>query len=419
MKIYCYLCFLFLVFSNYWNKWGETDIWQFNYCASNSRALLIWPSKERLHVRLNLWIWNCHLIKLVTPLPSSENHLTYFEDKHGFYLMSLMATLISVIPPSEVVLLVFYFLGEKMCWFSPSCSNDHIRIRAYMRILPSAITNISLKNREVIVDGIKRHTKKQAFLDKAILPQNMMSSESVSGIFCDANNLDIFEFSCTIYSRGKKEQWLHLRNSRSKIYGAHLWCFMKCFLRPCCLGNPEIQLKSERPLNWRISLQGTIHLQPLSKDQDGHSSVHFSKPPCMNWPLGPRRGHCLGEENIFTPDTSKHFYFCMFVKSVHSILIRNFWHLWFTFYGPLLNPNVSTNQEEWLSTLPSAWPCMLGSESLASALIFINLGQTKIVFKPNFVQLSETTDRHTSDFILSDKHRKNLHVNHLLPVLTL
>lgn len=49
---------------------------------------------------------------------------------------------------------------------------------------------------------------------------------------------------------------------------------------------------------------------------------------------------------------------------------------------------------------------MLGSESLANTLIFINLGQTKIVFKPNFVQLSETTDRHTSDFILSDKLEK-------------
>lgn len=116
--------------------------------------------QERLHIRLNLWFWNCHLIKRVTQLPSSENHLTYFEDKHGNCLMSSMATLSSVIPPSEVVLLVVYYLGRKRCWFSPSCSNDHIRIRANMRILPSAITNISLKTRGIIVDGIKRLTKK-------------------------------------------------------------------------------------------------------------------------------------------------------------------------------------------------------------------------------------------------------------------
>lgn len=162
-----------------------------------------------------------------------------------------------------------------MCWFSPSCSNDHIRIRTNMRILPSAITNIALKTREIIVGGIKRLTKKQAFLDKAILPQKMMSSEPVSSLFCDANNLDIFEFSCTIYSEGKKSSdyiWGILGARFMENAYDVLW---NAFSDLAVLGILRFQLKSERPLNWRISLQGTIHLQPLSKDQDGHSSVHF------------------------------------------------------------------------------------------------------------------------------------------------
>lgn len=44
----------------------------------------------------------------------------------------------------------------------------------------------------------------------------------------------------------------------------------------------------------------------------------------------------------------------------------------------------------------------MGTEYLENAFIFINSNQTKIMFKPNFVQLSETTHRHT-DVILNNR----------------
>lgn len=46
-----------------------------------------------------------------------------------------------------------------MLQFSPSCSNDHIRIRADMRILSSAIINICLPNSKIIFSEIKRLAK--------------------------------------------------------------------------------------------------------------------------------------------------------------------------------------------------------------------------------------------------------------------
>lgn len=46
-----------------------------------------------------------------------------------------------------------------MFQFFPSCSADCIRVSADMRILPSAVTNISLKTRKIILDGIKRPTE--------------------------------------------------------------------------------------------------------------------------------------------------------------------------------------------------------------------------------------------------------------------
>ena len=38
----------------------------------------------------------------------------------------------------------------------------------------------------------------------------------------------------------------------------------------------------------------------------------------------------------------------MVINSVHYILIRNFWHLKFSFHGPQLNPNMPSNQEKRL-----------------------------------------------------------------------
>lgn len=77
------------------------------------------------------------------------------------YFMSLMVTLISVIPPSEVVLTLVYYFGRKLFQFGPSCSNDHIRIRADVRVLPNATTKICLKTRKTILSRSKRLTEKK------------------------------------------------------------------------------------------------------------------------------------------------------------------------------------------------------------------------------------------------------------------
>lgn len=62
--------------------------------------------------------------------------------------------------------------------------------------------------------------------------------------FCNINNWGILSFLAEV-----GVQWLHLRNSRSKIYGACLGCFMKCFLRPRCPGNPEIPNEARKPIS--------------------------------------------------------------------------------------------------------------------------------------------------------------------------
>ena len=96
--------------------------------------------------------------------------------------------------PSEVVLLVIYYLGRKMFQFIPLCSTDRVRVRADMRILPSAVTNTSLKTRKMLLDGIKRLTKKSMhYLTSTILSkkepntgvQFAPSSWWVSNIFHD------------------------------------------------------------------------------------------------------------------------------------------------------------------------------------------------------------------------------------------
>lgn len=107
--------------------------------------------------------------------------------------------------------------------------------------------------------------------------------------FCNINNWGILSFLAEV-----GVQWLHLRNSRSKIYGACLGCFMKCFLRPRCPGNPEIPNEARKPISLNNLPSGNNSSATTFKVQDGRSPVHFSKPWCMNWPLGPCTGHCEG-----------------------------------------------------------------------------------------------------------------------------
>lgn len=67
--------------------------------------------------------------------------------------------------------------------------------------------------------------------------------------FCNINNLGILSFLALFTLGEVGVQWLRLRNSRSKIYGACLRCFVKCFLRPRCPGNPEIPVEPRKPIS--------------------------------------------------------------------------------------------------------------------------------------------------------------------------
>lgn len=228
-----------------------------------------------------------------------------------------------------------------MFQFSPSCSHDHIRIRADMRILPSAITNISLKTRKIILGGNRRLAKKNMHsLTKhgplrtgpdtgAQLAPVSRWAQSQFQIFSVMLISRYFGFLVlfTLKKEKKKKQQLHLKNSRSKIYGTCLWCFMKYFPGLCCPGNVRIQLKSESPFSWRISPQGTINLQPLFKDCDGLSSVRLANALLNELTSGSTQRALFEVREHLAPDKSRNVYFCMFLKSIHSIVIRNFWQL--------------------------------------------------------------------------------------------
>lgn len=78
-------------------------------------------------------------------LSSSPNHLTSFKGKQRitFYVFDGETNFCD--SPGEVVLPLFYYFRRKILQISPSCSNNHTRIRADMRILSSAIINMFKK----------------------------------------------------------------------------------------------------------------------------------------------------------------------------------------------------------------------------------------------------------------------------------
>lgn len=146
-----------------------------------------------------------------------------------------------------------------MFQFGPSCSNDHIRIRANMRILPNAVTNICLKTRKIILGRIKRLTKRNIY---HLTKKASLSAVDPRGVQFAQNSWraqsQFWIFSVTLFSRFFWCPSTHLlcKSSSNYIWGIlgtrimeHtcdvLW---NTFWDFAVLGILRSQLKSEKPI---------------------------------------------------------------------------------------------------------------------------------------------------------------------------